>query len=158
METLSRKDILDRINAMRTWKQQNEQAPHKPLLLLFALSRIANGHDRLISFKDLEEPLRDLLARFGPPRKSYHPEYPFWRLQNDGLWEVPGGSAFTPRQSNSDPPKSELIEKNATGGFPEAIYVALRRDTQLLGDVVAAILDGHFPPSLHEEICRELGI
>ena len=27
--------------------------------------------------------LRELLIEFGPGRKSYHPEYPFWRLQND---------------------------------------------------------------------------
>jgi len=36
----------------------------------------------------LEPDLERLLFEFGPPRKAYHPEYPFWRLQNDGVWEV----------------------------------------------------------------------
>ncbi len=42
---------------------------------------------RSIHYAKVDRDLRTLLAGFGPSRKSYHPEYPFWRLQKDGLWE-----------------------------------------------------------------------
>ena len=42
----------------------------------------------MIPFSEIEEPLHSLLERYGPPRKIYHPEPPFWHLQSDGLWEL----------------------------------------------------------------------
>jgi putative restriction endonuclease len=37
----------------------------------------------LVSSADVDRDLRKLLIEFGPQRRSYHPEYPFWRLRND---------------------------------------------------------------------------
>ena len=57
---------------------------------LLALAAVQRGQDRFLRFAEIEERLKKLLIDFGPPRKSYHPEYPFWRLQNDGdFWEIP---------------------------------------------------------------------
>ena len=39
-------------------------------------------------FREAEPELTALLREFGPPRKSDHPEQPFWRLQRDGVWVV----------------------------------------------------------------------
>ena len=47
------------------------------------------------------------LFEFGPSRKSYHPEYPFWRLQNDGIWEVASDVPLS-RKPNVDIPVTEL--------------------------------------------------
>jgi putative restriction endonuclease len=47
--------------------------------------------------------LTGLLKEFGPPRQSYHPEYPFWRLQNDGAWEVHAAGSLKARKGNTDP-------------------------------------------------------
>jgi len=42
----------------------------------------------MIDFKQVDKYLSALLKEFGPRRRSIHPEYPFWRLKNDGLWEL----------------------------------------------------------------------
>lgn len=97
-------ELLDAVEHLRPWKRGGQRAPHKPLLLLLALGRAQRGEPRLVPFVDVEYLLSSLLARFGPSRRSHHPEYPFWRLQNDGLWEIPGGEALPRRKSNSESP------------------------------------------------------
>jgi putative restriction endonuclease len=158
MTVLTRKDVAKRVEVIKTWKRDDERAPHKPLLLLLALSRIVQGLPRLVPFEEIEEPLARLLDTFGPPRQSFHPEYPFWRLQRDGLWEVPGGEALKIRQGNTDPLKSELIKHHSVGGFPEAIFEVFCRDRGFLHEVVTTILDIHFPENRHTELRKDLGL
>lgn len=152
----SRDDLRDAVRAIRTWVRSDQRAPHKPLLLLFALGRVQRGEDRLVRFVDAEAPIRRLLAEFGPSRDSLHPEYPFWRLQRDGLWEVPDGATLRSRKSNTDPPVSEL--RKTTGGFPEATDRLLRGDPDLLRELGHEVLDAHFPPSLHESLLGAVGL
>ena len=99
MSTSVRTEILRKIHAINTWKRGAIRAPHKRLLVLLGLARIT-----------------------GPPRRSVHTEYPFWRLQKDGLWDVPSGSALARRSSDTDPRKSELIKHDVVGGFPMPVY------------------------------------
>lgn len=108
------------------WKRGDQRAPHKPLLLLYALGRCKQGAARLLSFREVNRVLTALLQEFGPPRQAYHPEYPFWRLQNDGVWEVDTSFPLTRRASNSDPLKSELVQYNVPGGVTEDIYMLLQ--------------------------------
>lgn len=79
--------ILARFNDIAVWKQGEQRAPHKPLLILYALGRWQRGFPEA-PFLEAEPALIELLQRFGPRRKSDHPEQPFWRLQNDGVWTV----------------------------------------------------------------------
>jgi putative restriction endonuclease len=150
------RQLLEAIQAIKTWKADGQRAPHKPLLLLLGLARIQRGDERLASFRDVEEKLRGLLRAFGPARKSYHPEYPFWRLQADGLWDVPDGKSLRTRMSNTDPPLTEL--RKVAGGFPAELDHLLRDRPDLVQQVVRAVLAEHFEPSLHEDILAEVGL
>jgi putative restriction endonuclease len=158
MTTVTCQDIRERVDAINVWKRHEERAVHKPLLLLLALARIVEGKDRLVLFKEIAEPLARLIEQFGPARRSVHAEYPFWRLQNDGLWEIPNKSVMRPRESNTDPPKSEFIKHNIVGGFPEPVYAALRQDRALLDELVSRILATHFATSQHESIRTAVGL
>lgn len=151
-------DLIERIQDLNVWKRGTTRAPHKPLLVLYALGRIERGEDRLIPYRKVDEDLRRLLIDFGPPRKSHHPEYPFWRLQNDGIWEMPGEEKLERRKSNTDPRKSELLEKDVRAGFLEEIDARLREDPTLRERVAAEILHEHFPPTLHEDILDAVGL
>jgi putative restriction endonuclease len=148
-------EVLRQIAALNVWKRGEERAPHKPLLILLALGRLGK---RLAPFDEWEAPLRRLLEEFGPPRKSVHPEYPFWRLQTDSLWEVDERVQLTRRQGNSDPLKSELIKFSIKGGFPAPIYEAFRRNPLLVRQVAQALLTAHFPASIHEDILSAVGL
>lgn len=64
---------------------------------------------RLAPFTDIEPRLNELLREFGTPSTRPSAQYPFWRLQGDGLWEVEAPVDLTPRNSNTDPKVTELL-------------------------------------------------
>ncbi len=149
--------ILRKIDSLRMGKRFGQYAPHKPLLLLHALGELSRGRE-VVPFRDLDAPLTRLLEDFGPQRARHHPEYPFWRLQNDGLWIVTADEPVLTRASNNDAKKSELINKNAIGEFvPEDLEV-LKSGAENIRIVAAKILDTHFPQTLHREILDIVGL
>ena len=157
----------DLIASIRSWKRGEVRAPHKPLLLLIALARIQRGEPRLIPYRatdgglDIETKLGALLREYGPRRKSYHPEYPFWRLQSDGLWEVPQAPALRAERGehrNRNMPVSLLRKHGAHGGLPEHLDARLRRDPAEVNRLAGLLLDAHFPPSMHEELLDAIGM
>lgn len=128
------------LGQIRRWSRAGEHAPHKPLLVLYAIARTLDGSERL------EDPLRILLQQFGPPsRQRVHPEYPFWRLQHDGFWEVVDASSFAPRMSNTDPPISELRRRDARAGFITIVDSDLRTHPDGARDCAAGLALRFFP-------------
>jgi len=134
--------LLDAIQSMRRWTRDQTEAVHKPLLLLLAFTRLHKGLPRLVRFTELEADLRALIAEFSERRSgSVHPEYPFWRLQADDLWEVTGAHQLPTRASNTDPPISALRSNQVQGGLPGHYDQLLRRRGDLLEQAVNATLD-----------------
>ena len=150
---MNRDEFLRRLDGLTIWKQGGVRAPHKPLLLLLTLGRVAGGRGRLASYgEEVEENLRTLLKRFGPPRPAHHPEEPYFRLRNDGIWEIPG----LPAGGDRVPPLKEL--RPTRGGFPDSVYELLRRHPDLIEDAACRLLETHFPASLHADIRDAAGL
>ena len=149
--------LRSRIQNLNVWKKGERRAPHKPLLVLYALGKLESGQ-RWLHFREVDQDLRELLIEFGPSRKRHHPEYPFWRLQNDGIWTVPHDEELTRRASNTDPLKSELLEYNIKAGFTGSVWTVLKEDQALRYDLVRLILDEHFQPSFHADLCNAVGL
>ena len=156
-DLMTREEFFHRLSQLRTHKYRGKRAPNKPLLLLLALGRVAQGHGRLVSYRVVERHLGALLRRFGPPRKRVHPEFPFGRLRSDGLWEIPGDSALS-TTSKGDLLAGEMKQRNVKGGFPEALQVLLEADPELVSVAVQFLLNEHFPFSLHDEIRQATGV
>jgi putative restriction endonuclease len=121
-------DWLERAAKLRQWSRDGVRAPHKPLLLLYALGRYqADAADEL-PYSAVESDLKQLLAEYGPPRATT-PAYPFHHLVNDGVWEVRTkhgvGSPGTGVR--------ELRTSQATGRLASDLQAALRREPSLLG-------------------------
>ena len=154
---MDKKTIKEKFDKLTIWKRGGERAPHKPLLILYALGALSRNRQRLISYEEIDDKLRRLLEDFGPARASCHPEYPFWRLQKDQIWEVTDAESLEVTKSG-DVKKRELIEKGITGGFSESIFQALQADSQLLQDLVQELLDLNFPQSVHEDILQAVGL
>lgn len=136
---------LSTLSHLHRWSRAGLHAPHKPLLVLYSIGCTLRGEPRLIEFNNLEQPLGELIERFGEKRQRSHPEYPFWRLQRDGFWEVIDAEAFGSRRSNTDPPVSELRQKRARGGFIGSIDSALRGDIAGALDCAAGLAVRFFP-------------
>jgi putative restriction endonuclease len=151
-------ELKDKFLKVHVFESQGQRAPHKPLLLLLSLGRLINGKPRLTSYREIEPVLRDLLVQFGLPSKVVHPEYPFWWLQTDGLWEVFADGELQPRKGHKDPKKSELLVKNARGGFPETIHNRLLKDRGQAIDIAIQVVEHSFPSSLREDILEAVGI
>ncbi|MDE2928282.1 MAG: HNH endonuclease [Acidobacteriota bacterium] len=154
---MTRKRLLDLFENLYVWKRRGIRAPHKPLLLLLALGRVLDGRERLVPYTQIENSLKELLRRFGPPRKAFHPEFPFNRLRNDKLWEVPGSEILS-RTASRDFLVGELREHGIKGGFPEWAYELLRNDSEIAREAAQGLLDAHFPESLHDQIRVATGI
>jgi putative restriction endonuclease len=150
--------LIERFSRLNVWRREGEEAPHKPLLVLYALGRWYNDRSTRVAFRDVDRDLRELLREFGPERAGYHPEYPFWRLQNDDLWEVDAPPGLETRENNTDPKKSELLQHNVEAGFPATILTALESDPDAVFAVAQSILDARFPAPQHQAILERVGL
>ena len=150
-------DLRARFAKLQVWHANGQRAPNKPLLALWAIGRCLGDESRLASYRDADQALTKLLRRFGPPRKRVHPEFPFWRLRKDGVWEVRGMGHITESRSG-DAHISSLLREDAHGGFPPDVFTALQADEELAVEIAYSLLDAHFPPTLHDDVLQAVGI
>ncbi|MFD3621620.1 phosphorothioated DNA-binding restriction endonuclease [Streptomyces sp. NPDC058676] len=146
-------DWLERTAKLRQWARNGTRAPHKPLLLLYALGRFQEDAEGELRYSAVEADLQRLMTEYGPPNRTT-PAYPFHHLVSDGVWEVrtdrgPGSPGTGLR---------ELREAGAAGRLAPELRSVLRRDRQLLTRIARLLLDRHFPPSLHGELCEAVGL
>ncbi|MGP3966465.1 phosphorothioated DNA-binding restriction endonuclease [Streptomyces sp. 6N223] len=146
-------DWLERVARLRQWNRNGVRAPHKPLLMLYALGRFQEDADGELRYSEVEEDLRRLLAEYGPVNGTT-PAYPFHHLASDGVWEV-----RTDRGPGSPGSGVRLLRSSgAAGRLAPELRASLRREPSLLGRMARVLLDLHFPPSLHGELCEAVGI
>ena len=154
---MDRDEIAQKFETLKVWQRGGERAPHKPLLVLYAIGKLLRGEERLLPYSEVDEKLGKLLREFGPKRKNYHPEFPFWRLQNDGVWEIPGADSIE-ESPGGDVRRGDLFRYEVAGGFTEDIARQLQDDSSLAIDIVQNMLGAHFPLSIHEDILQAAGI
>lgn len=148
-------DILQQIEGLRTYRKGQRRAPHKPLLLLFAIAELLQGRRRL-PFSAVEAALTPLLNAYAPPVVGRHqPELPYWHLSTDGLWRVEDAAALA-RQASGFPTMSALRE--SAGSLPGEFAERLLANPRLVHDVVTLLLEEHFAPSVHEDILAAVGL
>lgn len=150
--------LKQQISQVVIWKRGEQRAPHKPLLLLYALRRLVNADQRLIPFADVDRDLRSLLLEFGPERQACHPEYPFWRLQNDGIWELTNIEHVETRKGQTDGKKSELLKYGVNGGFKPEVFELLQKLPSLVSELAIEILSQHFPTTVFGDILDSVGL
>jgi putative restriction endonuclease len=146
-------DWTHRIDGIRQWSKNGTRAPHKPLLLLYALGRFQHDGGAPIRFADARADLDRLLSEFGPPNPT-SAGYPFHHLTTDGVWEVrtrDGGASPGPNVG-------DLIARDAAGQLTADLAGALAGDSPLLAHIARLLLDKNFPASLHADICAAVGL
>jgi putative restriction endonuclease len=149
--------LLSRFDALNTWKQGDQRAPHKPLLVLYALGRWQQGKQE-VTFAEAEPELAALLREFGPPRRSDHPEQPFWRLQRDGVWTVQAPADLPLKKGDAIPRVTAMRSPEVRGGFSPEVRAALTADPELVARIATRILEQHFPESIHQDILNAVGL
>jgi hypothetical protein len=115
-------------------------APHKPVLMLATLDLYRNGNDRLIPFAVLERRFQEIASALVPV-KSLAVQEPFWRLRNDGIWDVVGLES----ELGATPSRAQLRQAGVAGGFSAEVYDEIRK-----GDIAVRmreIIDHYFQPN-----------
>jgi len=155
---MNRNELKSLFDQITVWKKGGQRAPHKPLLALYAIGRLLRGEPRMIEFSQIAKDLSALLKEFGPHRRSIHPEYPFWRLKNDGLWELSNTENVGIRKGNTDAKKNDLLSFKVSGGFPLPVQRLLLNDQPIVTEIVRDLLIRNFPGALHDPILSATGI
>lgn len=152
---MDEKKLIELIMNLNIWKNGDQRAPHKPLLILYALAKLQNENQQWLSYEDASEDLRKLLVDFGPNRKSHYPEQPFVRLSNDQIWQLNVPYESIDRNDIKD---KWLKANHVSGGFSNDVYYILKHDPNLIRRIAEMILETHFPESIHDDILEAIGL
>jgi putative restriction endonuclease len=149
---MTQDQIIERFISLETWKRGDERAPHKPLLVLYALGQLWQGESWL-NCAQHEENLVKLLAEFGPPRRSYRMQYPFVRLVNDGVWQLSGAI-----DTKADHSAGFLRQEGICGSFADDVLEALEGEPVLAEKISQILLEQNFPDTMHDDILQAVGL
>ncbi len=148
----SQSDLMKSINDLSIWRKGDQRAPHKPLLILYALAKYQNEGKKYISYELARKDLKQLLMEFVPLRKSYHPEQPFVRLTHDGIWKL---NQTVERDNIKD---NWLMAHDMEGGFTEDVLHMITENPGLIREIAETLLEQHFSETLHQDILSAVGL
>lgn len=128
-------DLVELTRTMTTHGGRNSPAPHKPLLVLWAIWRRAlnTSAPRLIPYEQAHAPMVQLLAAAGRGRHP-RPWYPFVRLGNETFWEL--DRAVTVNDAGDVSSAASLA--GVAGGFLP-VYADCLTDESVAAGVAAAV-------------------
>ena len=151
--------LLDAIDKLNIWKRGNKRAPHKPLLLLYALAEQVRDPNAKFEFSRIEEDIDQLLNDFYKsfPGRRHHVNDPFWRLRGDGIWEVKYDGVIR-ETSSGGAYVTDLRKCNAEGSFSKEVVQEIKNNPDVVRQAAQKLLDEHFPESLHQDILETLGL
>jgi putative restriction endonuclease len=148
----------DLIEGLRVWKRGKEVAVHKPLLVLMILARAQQGGANAFYFTDLEEPLERALKSCGPDAKSVHPEYPYWHLAGDKIWEIDKAESFLIKKKQG-PTRKMLREQNAVAHVDDRLWRELIDNPELIESLAKVLLTKYWPdPNDHAAVMDHTGV
>lgn len=154
---MTRAEILQAFDSIRVWQRGDQRAPHKPLLILLELGRLARGEPAAVSFDTIEPDLIRLLREFGPSGSERSRHYPFWHLQSDGIWQLQGPQDLLIRPVGATPNIGELRGRASAQLVPQ-IRQPLSRDSDLRNEVALRIVNAHFPESIQRDVLDAVGL
>ena len=146
-------DVLARIASLRQHRQGGQRSPHKPLLVLLALGRLAATGSSELPWTVAEPALADLIAEFGPPSatgRAQSAAYPFTRLRADGIWVLD--------QDVQMDLVRPLADRHVVGRSEESAESALRADPSLVRSAARGLVLSNFPETIAPDVLEAVGM
>ena len=150
---MTEEELLRKIASINTWSNGERRAPHKPLLILYALGQLQAGKTQLL-YSDHYQHLARMLKTFGSPRLQ-RPQYPFVRLANDGIWQVEGNVVLDTKEDYST---KSLVGKNVIGMFSQEVLETFQNSPERVIKAAEFLLEKNFPPSYYSDILMLSGL
>ena len=151
---MTAEELFKRIKSIRTWQGNGSRAPHKILLLLIALGRLANYDERMIAYSDIKDKMKEMIQEYAPAQKKPRPCYPFVRLVNDGFWEIKGDIEIDSKKDYSD---GFLLDHHFKAGFTTEAYDVLK-DKVTFWRILDYLLENNFAESMQQDLLNEVGL
>jgi hypothetical protein len=145
--------VLARLAGLRLHQRDGRRSPHKPLLVLLALGRLANTGSSALPWTQAQVQLADVLAEFGPASRTSRSQsaaYPFTRLRSDFIWML-----------DHDVPMDKvgpLTAWQVTGSFTPQVERILADDPGLVASAARALVDSHFPDTVAADVLAAVGL
>lgn len=146
-------DLLGRFASLRQHQRNGQRSPHKPLLVLLALGRLAASGSSALPWSACEQALADLIAEFGPPSRTGRAQsaaYPFTRLRNDEIWVLD--------QDVQMDLVGPLADRHVVGQFESSVESALHANPALARSVARTLALSNFPETIAPEILEAVGL
>lgn len=153
LEKLTASELMSRLRSLKVHSKNGRASRHKPLALLWGISRIAAGKPRLAPWQQFRTEAGGLLAEFGYPDSSVTPEYPFWHLRTSQLWDVHG----VPSDEPVKPHAATFDRINPEGGMTEQAGKLLA-DPFVRSQAVAILRDGYLADVDQRVLMERLGL
>lgn len=58
---MDKEGIIQKFEQLRVWRNAGERAPHKPLLVLYAIGKLLRGESQPLPYSEVNEPLEHLI-------------------------------------------------------------------------------------------------
>jgi putative restriction endonuclease len=144
--------VLAQLSSLRQHQQDGRRSPHKPLLVLLALGRLAASGSSALPWSEAEKQLADLLEEFGPTSgtgRAQSAAYPFTRLRADGIWTL-----------DRDVPMDNVgpLREGVTGRLEAWLEEALRSRPELLDEAARGLVESHFPSTVGPDVLIAVGL
>ena len=151
-------DWVEQVRSLNVDVASGQRAPYKQLLLLWMIGRVKGGETARISFRDAEEPLKELMNRFRLGEKA-EPGLPFVHLAaNPELWTVEDSNGSNVYEMDRNRRrKIGFLREEVVGELSTAFVVALD-EPKMLESVVTALLQTDFPETTHQGILDEVNL
>lgn len=140
-------------------KSKGTYSPHKPLTILYALSKVIKS-ERYIDYNSERETLSKIILFF-TNNKSVKVTDPLYRLYTSDSKDIPIWNAI-PNDLKTDKEGNIKItdakERNLKCGFSDEYYNWLQENKSYCQLLINQIMLDTFPESLHEALLTLLGL
>ena len=150
---MTNSEILKLFSSINCARLGDGYAPHKPILILLLLERILNGHGNNFKFVELDHDLKKWLEKHGSNNASNTRNEPFWRLKNDGVWDITGPIELSSQSSTPTP--NQLIEANVSAQLKDDLYQGIRNNPELIGEIAKSLVTQFISESLQSSLLAD---
>ncbi len=151
---MTNSEILDLFSSINCARQGDGYAPHKPILVLLILEKILSGHQNLFTFLELDHELKKWLEKYGSNNASNTRNEPFWRLKNDGIWDIDAPESLTKQESTPSP--NQLIEFNVAARLKDDLYRDLIQNFELVKQLAKLIVNKYVNESVRKVFTADI--
>jgi putative restriction endonuclease len=146
------RQALDQLSSLRQHQRDGRRSPHKPLLVLLALGRLAANGTSALTWTEAEDQLAALLEEFGPTStagRAQSAAYPFTRLRADAVWTL-----------DQDVPMDNVgpLRHGVTGRLEASLEKTLKDQPELLDEAARTLVESHFPSTVGPDVLVAVGL